>query len=356
MSAVVTGSYRPPLPARAMAGLLDAYKRTFTAEATAGLLSRPNPVRRTGFDMELRIEARVVEADDVVSLSLRSPTGAELPTWIPGAHIDVFLPSGRQRQYSLTGDPASRLRYRIAVRRIADGDGGSRELHELREGDLLRTRGPRNAFTFIDAPAYLFVAGGIGITPILPMVTECAHRGLPWRLIYLGRSRASMPFLGELERCRGGDLEVRPDDEFGVPHLDALMTEAPRGAAVYVCGPPPLMESARRVLSATDPTASVHTERFSPLPVQDGSPFRITLRRSGTTVEVGADESALSAIRRVLPGTAFSCRQGFCGTCKTRVLGGEIDHRDRLLTESERDSTMLTCVSRALGDELVLDL
>ncbi|WP_141811794.1 PDR/VanB family oxidoreductase [Nocardia bhagyanarayanae] len=339
-----------------MAGLLDAYKRAFTAEATAGLLSRPKPVRRTGFDMRLRIDARVVEAEDVVSLTLRSPTGAELPTWIPGAHIDVFLPSGRQRQYSLTGDPASRVQYRIAVRRIADGDGGSRELHELREGDLLRIRGPRNAFTFVTAPAYLFVAGGIGITPILPMVTECAHRGLPWRLIYLGRSRASMPFLGELERCRGGHLEVRPDDEFGVPHLDALMTEAPRGAAVYVCGPPPLMESARRVLSATDPTASVHTERFSPLPVQDGHPFRITLRRMGATVEVGADESALSAIRRVLPGTAFSCRQGFCGTCKTRVLDGEIDHRDRLLTESERDSTMLTCVSRALGDELVLDL
>ncbi|WP_067841329.1 PDR/VanB family oxidoreductase [Nocardia lijiangensis] len=340
-----------------MAGLLDAYKRTFTSEATAGLLSRPNPVRRTGFDVWLRIDARVIEAEDVVSLTLRSPAGADLPSWIPGAHLDVFLPSGRQRQYSLTGDPADRTTYRIAVRYLADGDGGSREMHDdLREGDLLRIRGPRNAFTYIDAPEYLFVAGGIGITPILPMVTECARRGAPWRLIYLGRSRASMPFLHELERCRGGTLEVRPDDEFGGPDLDALVAEAPRGAAVYVCGPPPLMESARRVLSATDPTASVHTERFSPLPVQDGDPFRITLRRSGTTVDVGGDESALSAILRAVPGAAFSCRQGFCGTCKTRVLAGEIDHRDRLLPDSDRDSAMLTCVSRALGDDLVLDL
>ncbi|MEU2251888.1 PDR/VanB family oxidoreductase [Nocardia xishanensis] len=357
MSAVVAGSYRPPLPARAVAGLLGAYKRAFASEATATLLSRPNPMRRTGFELQLRIDARVVEAEDVISLTLRSPSGADLPSWIPGAHIDVLLPSGRQRQYSLNGDPFDRKTYRIAVRYLADGDGGSRELHdELRVGDLLRIRGPRNAFTFVDAPEYLFVAGGIGITPILPMVAECARRGAPWRLIYLGRSRASMPFLPRLERCRGGRLEVRPDDEYGVPDLDALMAEAPRGAAVYVCGPPPLMESARRVLSATDPTASVHTERFSPLPVEDGAPFRITLLRSGKTVDVGGDESALAAILRVRPGTAFSCRQGFCGTCKTRVFAGEIDHRDRSLPESERDSAMLTCVSRALGDDLVLDL
>ncbi|NKQ54713.1 oxidoreductase [Amycolatopsis sp. K13G38] len=322
-----------------------AYRRVFAGSPVAPLLSRPNPVRRTGYDLDVVVRRIVPEAEDVVSLEL---DGTALPAWQPGAHLDVFLPSGRQRSYSLCGEMST---YRIAVRRIGQG---SREIHELREGDRLRIRGPRNAFPLVtNAPAYLFIAGGIGITPILPMVRFCHERGLPWRLVYFGRSRSAMPFLAELP---GGPVDIRPDDEYGVPDLGQVLPLAPPGAAVYLCGPPPLMAPARQIIRRVNPTASVHSERFGPPSVEGGKPFEIHLRRSGKTIEVGAEESVLAAIRRALPGVTYSCRQGFCGTCKVRVLGGDVEHRDRLLTDAERDEEMLVCVSRSTSGPLVLDL
>ncbi|CAM4263410.1 PDR/VanB family oxidoreductase [Nocardia ninae] len=356
MTAVEEG-HRPGPGLRMIATVADAYKRVFAEVDAAQLLSRPQPVRHTGYDFTVVVDRIEQAADEVVSVLLTDPDGGLLPAWTPGAHLDVFLPSGRQRQYSLTSDPADRRQYRIAVRYIAAGGGGSREIHErLQVGDRLTVRGPRNAFPFIEAPQYLFVAGGIGITPILPMVAAAERAGTRWRLMYLGRSRSRMPFLGELALLTGGDVVVRPDDEFGMPDPRMIFEQTPTGAAVYVCGPPPLAEAARQVLSLHDPTASLHTERFSPVPVRDGAPFRIRLRRSGAEVDVAADESALAAIRRRLPGVAYSCQQGFCGTCRVGVLAGEVDHRDRFLSDGERDRTMLTCVSRARGTELDLDL
>ncbi|MFF4024305.1 PDR/VanB family oxidoreductase [Nocardia elegans] len=349
--------YRPSLPLRAVGAIFDLYKRGVTTEPRIEVLSRPNPVRRSGFERELIVARREMRAADVVVLTLVAPYGERLPSWVPGAHIDVLLPSGRQRQYSLNGDPADRGTYRIAVRHLPDGGGGSDEIHrDVAVGDRLRVRGPRNAFGYIDAPHYVFVAGGIGITPLLPMVADAERRGIDWRLVYLGRSRATMPFLDELSAHRGGRLEIRPDDEFGVADLDLILADVPRGTAIYVCGPPPLMAAALNTDAAHDPTVSVHTERFSPLPVQHGRPFRIRLRRSGHTVDVAADESALAAIGRVLPDVAYSCRQGFCGTCAVTVHAGAVDHRDRRLSPAERETTMLTCVSRAAGDSLELDL
>ncbi|MEV5833300.1 PDR/VanB family oxidoreductase [Nocardia sp. NPDC052112] len=334
---------------RLLGGIMDAYKRVFVTGGAASLLSRPKPVRRTGFELDMRIESVARETDDVVGLTLRATRGGPLPRWRPGSHVDVFLPSGRQRQYSLCGDPSDRFRYRIAVRLIPDGGGGSREVHEtLRTGGGLRIRGPRNAFTFIDAPSYLFLAGGIGITPILPMVRAAGSRG---QLVYVGRSRDTMPFLHELP---GAD--VRPDDEFGVPDIAELIARAEPGAAVYVCGPPPMLAAAQRHMFELNPTGSLHTERFSALPVVDGRAFDISLARTGGTVHVAADETALTALRRRLPDIAYSCQQGFCGTCKVGVAAGSVDHRDRLLIESERADHMLACVSRAVGEELVLDL
>ncbi|MGW4090237.1 PDR/VanB family oxidoreductase [Nocardia sp. NPDC004750] len=334
---------------RLIGDVMDIYRKVFVTGRTAALLSRPNTVRRTGFDTDVTIAGVEREAADVVSLTLRAADGSPLPTWRPGAHVDVFLPSGRQRQYSLCGDPNDRFRYRIAVRLIPDGGGGSREIHHsLRAGDRLRIRGPRNAFTFVEAPSYLFLAGGIGITPIIPMVEAAGARG---RLVYVGRSRETMPFLADLP---GAD--VRPDDEFGPPHVAALLARAEPGAAVYVCGPPPMLEAAQRCLFELDPTASLHTERFSALPVVDGAEFDLTLARTGTTVRVAADETALTAIHRALPDTPYSCRQGFCGTCKVAVVSGTVDHRDRVLTAAERENQMLVCVSRAAGDHLVVDL
>lgn len=353
---LVAKEFAPSPSLRVLGAVMDFYKQVFVAGKTASLLSRPNPVRRSGFGLDTVVESVRVSAEDVVSLSLVARDGARLPEWTPGSHLDVFLPSGRQRQYSLCGDPADRMRYRIAVRRIPDGGGGSREVHEIVRGQPLRIRGPRNAFTFIDAPSYLFIAGGIGITPILPMVKAADAAGARWKMIYLGRSRATMPFLDELSACAGGELEIRPDDTFGVPDVAELIGRGEPGAAVYVCGPPPVLAAAQQTMFVINPTGSLHTERFSAAPVVDGKEFDIHLARTGIKVRVAAEETALAAIRREVPGVVYSCQQGFCGTCKVTVLAGGVDHRDRTLLDSERADFMLTCVSRAADKTLVVDL
>jgi ferredoxin-NADP reductase len=332
--------------------MLGAYRRLATTPL-APAINPPHPVRRTGFELGLTVAARRPVADDVLSLSLVSPEGAQLPSWRPGAHLDVFLPSGRQRQYSLNGDPADRYSYRIAVRLIADGGGGSREIHEtVHAGDRLRIRGPRNAFRLVDAPSYHFVAGGIGITPILPMLKAVDAMGAPWRLIYTGRSAATMPFLDELPH-RNGDVVIRPDDEFGVPEPAHLLAGLEHRDAVYVCGPPPMLDGLR-VHFGTE-IRELHSERFSAPAVVGGEPFEVELRRSGLSVRVGATESVLAAVRRVRPEVPYSCQQGFCGSCKTRVVAGRVDHRDHLLLDESRADSMLICVSRCAGP-LVLDI
>lgn len=353
----LSAEFEPSGVLRAIGRFSALYRHLFAASRVAPLLSRSNPLRRTGFELTLVIKRVRPEAADVVSLTLADPDGAELPRWVPGAHVDVFLPSGKQRQYSLCGDPADRSSYRIAVRRLADGLGGSREVHdELSAGDRITIRGPRNAFRLVEAESYLFIAGGIGVTPILPMVRECHERGVPWRMVYLGRSRESLPFLEELAGYGSGVVDIRPDDECGRPDITSIIPAAQPGAAVYLCGPAPLMTTARGLMREINPTGSLHTERFSALPVRDGTPFEVRLERAGITVVVRSDESALAAIRRELPGVAYSCQQGFCGTCKVRVLDGEVEHRDRLLLERERDESMLICVSRSKGEHLSIDL
>ncbi|MFD3547394.1 PDR/VanB family oxidoreductase [Streptomyces sp. NPDC058655] len=296
------------------------------------------------------IVSRTEPAEGVLHLILESP---ELPGWTPGAHVDVTLPSGLVRQYSLCGDPRERGRYAIAVRLVADGRGGSREAHaRLVEGAELDVRPPRNRFELVPAPSYVFVAGGIGITPILPMLRAATAAGADWTLLYGGRSRASMPFLAELA-AYGGRVAVFPEDERGRPDLAPLSAAGP-GTLVYCCGPEPL---AAAVLAAAADPAAVRLERFAAGAATGAArPFTVELRRSGREVEVGADESVLTAVRRALPATPYSCEQGFCGTCQHRVLAGEVDHRDELLTDGERGDSMLLCVSRARGDRLVLDL
>lgn len=331
---------------------LRGYYRVFAESPAAPVLSPPAPVRHTGFDQDLTVLAREQVAEDVVALTLGC--GEDLPAWTPGAHLDVFLPSGAQRQYSLCGEPADRLRYRIAVRRIADGGGGSVEIHDrVAVGDTVRVRGPRQAFHLVPEESYLFVAGGIGITPVIPMVEEAARRGADWRLVYLGRSRETLPFLERLARY-GDRVTVLTDDEHGEPDMARVLACATSVSAVYICGPTPLMDQARSALPQIAPEARFHGERFSAPPVRGGREFTIRLARSGREVTVAADESALTAIRREVPGIAYSCQQGFCGTCKLSVLEGEVEHRDRILLASERADQMLTCVSRGSGT-VVLD-
>ncbi|MGW0522883.1 PDR/VanB family oxidoreductase [Crossiella sp. NPDC003009] len=301
----------------------------------------PEPPRR------MRIEQVSAEAEDVVSLRLVAADGGPLPAWQPGHHLDVHLPSGRRRQYSLCGDPVDRSAgYRIAVRRIADGGGGSREVHELRAGDELGIRGPRNAFPFVPAPRYLFLAGGIGITPILPMAHAAARAGADWRLVYSGRSRASMPFLAELAGY-GDRVRVHADDEQGGPPSAADLVDT-AGSVVYCCGPPPMLAAVRRAVPVSRP---LYRERFSPPPVLGGAPFEVELRRTGRTVPVPAETSALTAIRAVLPDVGYSCQQGFCGTCRVRVLDGVPDRRH---PADDPDQARI-CVARA-HTRLTLDL
>jgi ferredoxin-NADP reductase len=299
-------------------------------------------------------------AVDVVSVRLAGVDGAVLPPWSPGEHIDLVLPSGRVRQYSLCGDPADRHGYRIAVRRLPDGGGGSLEVHALSTGDRVTVRGPRQAFPLLTAPRYLFLAGGIGITPILPMVHAAAAAGLDWRLVYAGRNRSSMPFQDELA-AYGDRVRVRADDEHGGPAGSAeLLGHAPgTGSVGYCCGPPPMLASVRAAMRQASPSCPVdvlHAERFAPPPVLGGRELTVELARSGGSLAVASDRSVLEVVRERMPDVAYSCRQGFCGTCKVRVLAGEVEHRDHALAPHERVDMMTICVSRAAGDRLVLDL
>nr|WP_280235783.1 PDR/VanB family oxidoreductase [Nocardia cyriacigeorgica] len=300
---------------------------------------------------------------EVMSLTLRAPDGDTVPRWFPGAHIDLELPSGRVRQYSLCGDPGDRSSYRIAVRRIPGGGGGSVEVHrDLRVGDTVWVRGPRNAFPFI-VPGYdgspstraHFVAGGIGITPILPMVRLAQRLGVDWTMVYTGRSRDTLPFRTELAEF-GSRVLVRTDDEHGLPTGADLLPGVGPGTAVFCCGPVAMtgaVASAVRELSGV----ALHSERFSAPPVVDGKPFRIELARTGAIIDVPADRTALETVLEARPATPYSCRQGFCRTCVVRVLDGDPDHRDTALTEAERAAgAMLLCVSRCDGGRLVLDL
>ncbi len=324
-------------------------------EKASGLSGRYRPeivpVRRT---LEVVVEAAAQVADGVVEITLVAADSADLPDWHPGAHVDVELPSGRLRQYSLTGDPADRSRYRIAVRAIEEGGGGSLEMHTLKPGDHLQLRGPRNAFPFIPVEKYLFVAGGIGITPIRPMLYDAIARGADWHFVYTGRNRASMPFLDELVALDPDRVHLRPDDEFGLPSGQAILDLAPDGAALYCCGPPPMIDAIRAMIPAEN-IATLHYERFSPPPIVGGEPFTVVLARSGHVVPVAKDQSALIAIRDVLPDIAYSCQQGYCGTCPVPLLGGEVDHLDRCLTDAQRESRMAICVSRGSG-RVTLDL
>jgi NAD(P)H-flavin reductase len=201
-----------------------------------------------------------------------------------------------------------------------------------------------------------FVAAGIGITPILPMMRHVESLGVEWSMIYAGRSRDSLPFLDEVAEF-GDRIEIRTDDMHGVPTAAQLLGDCPDGTAVYACGPAPMLTAIRAQLAGRD-SVELHFERFAAPPVIDGEAFSVCVASAGTTVQIGAEETLLSALQRADVWPPYSCRQGFCGTCRTRVLDGCVDHRDTLLTEPERaDGMMLVCISRAAkGQRLTLDL
>ncbi|KJY31582.1 ferredoxin reductase, partial [Streptomyces sp. NRRL S-495] len=270
---------------------LTAFGDRYTPALGSPLLRRNprRPYSRPTEALQLVVTARRQVAADVVELTLADPSGGPLPAWQPGAHLRAHLrltlPSGRERHYSLCGDPADpaeRSGYRIAVRRLPDGGGGSAEIHDtLHPGTRLAARRPRNGFAFCAEPAVLFLAGGIGITPLLPMVREARRTGLDWHLVHTGRSADTLPFAAELRALDPARVHPRTDDEHGGPPTGAeLLAHAPRGAAVYCCGPAPMLTAVQRALDAS-PAASLHFERFGAAPVTDGEPFAVRLGADG---------------------------------------------------------------------------
>lgn len=311
--------------------------------------------------MRLLVRSLSHESDGVLSLELVDPDGADLPEWSPGAHVDLRLPGDLSRQYSLSGDPSDRRRYRLGVLREAAGRGGSAYVHEvLRPGHLVEVGGPRNHFALEVAASYLFVAGGIGITPILPMVAAAEAAGATWRLLYGGRSASSMAFTDELAQY-GDRVGLWPHDTHGLLDLDDLLGEARADTLVYCCGPEPLLAAVEERMSAW-PAGALHLERFA-APVVERDPadehaVEVVLAESGRTVLVPPETSVLQALLDEGVDVLHDCQDGICGSCEVKVVEGEVDHRDHVLSEPEKaaNGCMMVCVSRARGQRLVLGL
>lgn len=316
----------------------------------------------------LVVVARREEAEGVVGLDLADPSGRALPSWQPGAHLDLTLPSGLIRQYSLCGDPAELSRYRIAVLRETVGTGGSHEVHEtVTVGTPLAMRGPRNHFALVDAPAYLFIAGGIGITPLLPMLRRVEAQGVPWQFVYGGRRAASMAFVDEVCGRRGGPVRLVPEDEVGRPDLARIIAGRPADAVIYCCGPEGLLRAVEEECAKAGLSGDLHLERFGansavPVPTgiaaSDADSFEVHLAKSGLTVQVPPDRTLLDVVRDVVPDVPSSCEEGICGTCETEVLDGLPEHHDEVLDDAEHAAgkTMMICVGRSKSARLVLNL
>jgi ferredoxin-NADP reductase len=316
------------------------------------------------YEADLVVEAVDRAADQVVVLTLVHPDGESLPPWTPGAHVDLVLTPDLVRQYSLCSSPSESRSIQVGVLRAEDGRGGSAYIHDnLAVGSTVRIRGPRNHFPLVASPRYLFVAGGIGITPMLPMIAEAEAAGAEWELVYGGRTRASMAFLDELAGY-GDRVTLLPRDEVErslSQRLGDLLDDPRADTLVYCCGPESLLSAVEEKCAAW-PSGALHLERFQARPTDDtgreDTAFELVLARTGMTIQVPADQSIFRAVEAVGVSVLGSCHEGICGTCEAVVLEGEIDHRDSVLNAEERDSgeMMMICVSRCRSDRLTLDL
>jgi ferredoxin-NADP reductase len=320
-------------------------------------LLRPGAV--TAECMTLRLRRMGWEAPGVLSLEFTDPDGGLLPAFGPGAHIDLHLPNGMIRQYSLCGDPADRMTYRVAVREIEAGRV-SRAIHrELRPGVLLSIGVPRNNFPLVASPRYLFVAGGIGITPLLPMMREASRTGAQWSLLFCARRPEETPFLAEA-RALGGDIALHVSAAGTRLDVASRLADVPADTVLYCCGPESLMLAVEAATSHW-PEGCVRFEWFTPRgrPADEESgSFQLVCAQSGVTLTISERQSVLDALNQAGVTVASSCEQGICGTCECRIVEGEADHRDSILSSAERaaNQTMMVCVSRAKTPRLVLDI
>jgi ferredoxin-NADP reductase len=300
------------------------------------------------------------EARDVLVFDLR-PCGGSVAAFEPGAHIDIELPNGVSRQYSLVNERGVRDRYVISVKLDPNSRGGSRFMHEqLRVGATIDVRAVRNNFALASEPApTLLIAGGIGVTPIVAMAEHLAAEGRPADVVYAAKSRHDLAFLDRLTGA-ASQLTVHVDDEAGtVLDIRAVVAAAAGNTHLYCCGPAPMLD-AFQVSTARRPPHCVHLERFAPAAatVLTGGAFTVELARSGRLITIAENESILQALRTAGITAASSCEEGICGTCEVRVLSGTPDHRDGILSVAERQAnrSMMICCSRSIGEHLVLDM
>lgn len=317
---------------------------------------------------ELRVTQMTLEAEGVISLRLtRIESDKPLPAWEPGAHIDVYVPDGSTRQYSLCGDPRDLSHYRIAVLREPEGRGGSAFIHdELRVGDRLLVTRPKQGFALEDAPYHALIAGGVGITPIMTFAEHLDREGRPFELIYGGRTGETMAFRQRLARL-GGRVTFLAEDSDGRPDLDAVVKGLPDGGLIYVCGPLALLravESAAAAAHGPDQDL-VRFELFSRTGVElkesaplDGDSYELVLAKSGHTLRMKPDANILETVLALGIEVENDCRDGICGSCVTRVLSGTVDHQDLVLTKKEQAAMdqMMICCSKPTCDRLELDL
>ncbi|MEN0135070.1 MAG: PDR/VanB family oxidoreductase [Rhodococcus sp. (in: high G+C Gram-positive bacteria)] len=302
------------------------------------------------------------ECDDVLTLSLIDHAGNNLPTWEAGAHIDLHLADTMVRQYSLHSAPDDRSRYEVAVLRDPDSRGGSRYIHdEVKKGMILTASHPRNNFPLKPAAEYLFIAGGIGITPILPMMRAADAQRRRFRLVYAGRSRSKMAFL---ESLGGRDpVQLCVSDDGTRLNIDNLLPpELDPNVQIYSCGPERLLDAVTTRCTDLGLSKQLHVEHFSgtaaDLDPDKEVAFEVELVRSRRTLTIAPDQTILDALLECGIKAPNSCAEGVCGSCETTVLDGEIDHRDQILDEDEQaeNDVMMICCSRARSPRLVLDL
>lgn len=309
---------------------------------------------------QLRVARAAKIADDIYEFELRDPAGTDLPPFTAGSHITVLTPSGDERKYSLSNNPLECDRYVIAVKRDANGRGGSISMCDrLKEGDTLDASDPKNDFGLVKSFAgYILIAGGIGITPILAMARHFVNEGTAFKLYYLTRNRASTAYADELSEPEfKGKVVIHHDDGDPAKALDLWpVLEKPKGH-VYCCGPAGLMDSVRDMTGHWSKTA-VHFEAFT-----DGHtvkpedvPFTLRLAKSGETLEVPVGQPILDVLRKAGHDVPYSCASGSCGSCRTRLISGDVDHRDFVLQEEEKADYIMVCVSRGRGGEVVVDL
>ncbi|CAB3693503.1 Cytochrome P450 116 [Achromobacter spanius] len=338
--------------------------------ASPALLNDQHPVRigepsSHAITRPVVVQSAVEAADGILRLRLVSPDGKPLPRWTPGSHIDVECgDTGLSRQYSLCGDPAETGVFEIAVLKETEGRGGSAWMHaNAVVGARLRIRGPRNHFRMNEAADKLIlIAGGIGITPISAMARRAKELGLDYQLHYSGRARTCMAMLDELTALHGDRLHTHVKDEGTRANYAALLSQPDAGTQIYACGPQGLLDGLATCCAAW-PEDALRVEHFhSTLGTLDPSkeqPFEVMLKDSGIVINVPADQTLLTALRGANIDVQSDCEEGLCGSCEVRVLEGNIDHRDVVLTRAERDANnkMMACCSRSCGGaNVVLEL